>query len=121
MKAAKVEGQEAAMITGLKARNEADFQQAVRLFTPGMLAVARFYLDHASAEEVVCVFHFGFLRCFLHHIDTSSIRLLRLDNKYLIRTKRKGSDPNLLMWKQWLPHCRSGKLSERPEGSFLTC
>lgn len=53
MKTAELEGHEEALITGLQAGNEADFQQAVRLYTPGMLAVARFYLDHANAEEVV--------------------------------------------------------------------
>jgi len=42
MKPAKLEGQEEALIAGLPAGNEADFQQAVRLYTPGMLAVARY-------------------------------------------------------------------------------
>jgi RNA polymerase sigma-70 factor (ECF subfamily) len=41
------------LIQGLKSGNEADFQKAVRLYTPGMMAVARFYLDNASAEETV--------------------------------------------------------------------
>ena len=41
------------LIQGLKSGQEADFQKAVRLYTPGMMAVARFYLDSASAEETV--------------------------------------------------------------------
>lgn len=41
------------LIQGLKSGNEADFQKAVRLYTPGMMAVARFYLDNAAAEEAV--------------------------------------------------------------------
>ena len=41
------------LIQGLKSGQEADFQKAVRLYTPGMMAVARFYLDNASAEETV--------------------------------------------------------------------
>ncbi len=53
MKPAKQVGHEEALITGLQAGNEADFQQAVRLYTPGMLAVARYFLDHANSEEVV--------------------------------------------------------------------
>ncbi|MBU2952799.1 RNA polymerase sigma factor [Marinobacter sp. F3R08] len=44
---------EAALIESLKAGDNQSFQEAVRTFTPGMLAVARFYLDHSSAEEVV--------------------------------------------------------------------
>ncbi|MFO7994588.1 MAG: RNA polymerase sigma factor [Marinobacter sp.] len=41
------------LIQGLKSGNEADFQTTVRLYTPGMMAVARYYLDNASAEETV--------------------------------------------------------------------
>ena len=41
------------LITGLKSGNQGAFREAVRLYTPGMMAVARFYLDHASAEEIV--------------------------------------------------------------------
>lgn len=41
------------LIQGLKSGKEADFQTAVRLYTPGMMAVARYYLDNASAEETV--------------------------------------------------------------------
>jgi RNA polymerase sigma-70 factor (ECF subfamily) len=41
------------LIQGLKSGKEAAFQRAVRLYTPGMMAVARFYLDNASAEETV--------------------------------------------------------------------
>ncbi len=37
----------------LKAGDGEAFRQAVREYTPGMLAVARYYLDSASAEEVV--------------------------------------------------------------------
>ncbi len=44
---------EAALIESMKAGDNQSFQQAVHTFTPGMLAVARFYLDHSSAEEVV--------------------------------------------------------------------
>ncbi|HKK56061.1 RNA polymerase sigma factor [Marinobacter sp.] len=41
------------LIQGLKSGKDTDFQRAVRLYTPGMMAVARFYLDNASAEEAV--------------------------------------------------------------------
>jgi RNA polymerase sigma factor (sigma-70 family) len=41
------------LIQGLKSGKETDFQKAVRLHTPGMMAVARFYLDNGSAEETV--------------------------------------------------------------------
>jgi len=44
---------EQALIEGLKARNDQSYQEAVRTYTSGMLAVARFYLDHSSAEEIV--------------------------------------------------------------------
>lgn len=41
------------LIQGLKTGDNDSFQEAVRAYTPGMLAVARFYLDNSSAEEVV--------------------------------------------------------------------
>ncbi|SNC61084.1 RNA polymerase sigma-70 factor, ECF subfamily [Marinobacter sp. es.048] len=44
---------EQALIEGLQARNDQSYQEAVRTYTSGMLAVARFYLDHSSAEEIV--------------------------------------------------------------------
>ncbi|WP_166255194.1 RNA polymerase sigma factor [Marinobacter salicampi] len=44
---------EATLIAGLKAGSESEYRQAVRLYSSGMLAVARFYLDNSSAEEVV--------------------------------------------------------------------
>jgi len=44
---------EAALIEGLKTGNNQCYQEAVRNYTPGMLAVGRFYLDHSSAEEIV--------------------------------------------------------------------
>ncbi|TYC56720.1 RNA polymerase sigma factor [Marinobacter sp. BW6] len=44
---------EQALIEGLKARNDQSYQEAVRTYTSGMLAVARFYLDHSSSEEIV--------------------------------------------------------------------
>ncbi|PVY77378.1 RNA polymerase sigma-70 factor (ECF subfamily) [Tamilnaduibacter salinus] len=44
---------ETALIEALRRGDEAAFRDAVRLHTPGMLAVARYYLDSASAEEVV--------------------------------------------------------------------
>lgn len=45
--------EEQALIEGLKAGRNDDYQQAVRTYTPGMLAVARFYLDSSNAEEIV--------------------------------------------------------------------
>lgn len=45
--------EEQALIEGLKTGNEQSYKEAVRTFTPGMLAVARFYLDNSSAEEIV--------------------------------------------------------------------
>jgi len=45
--------EEQALIEGLKAGRNDDYQEAVRTYTPGMLAVARFYLDPSSAEEIV--------------------------------------------------------------------
>lgn len=53
MEAANYQTDEEQLIAGLKAANEADFQKAVRLYTPGMMAVARFYLDHGAAEDIV--------------------------------------------------------------------
>ena len=41
------------LIEQLKAGDGKAFRQAVREYTPGMLAVARYYLDASSAEEVV--------------------------------------------------------------------
>ncbi len=41
------------LIEQLKAGDGEAFRQAVREYTPGMLAVARYYLDGSSAEEVV--------------------------------------------------------------------
>ncbi|WP_296936714.1 RNA polymerase sigma factor [uncultured Marinobacter sp.] len=45
--------EEQALVEGLKAGDEQSYKEAVRIHTPGMIAVARFYLDHSSAEEVV--------------------------------------------------------------------
>lgn len=45
--------EEQALIEGLKAGRNDDYQRAVRTYTPGMLAVARFYLDPSNAEEIV--------------------------------------------------------------------
>lgn len=53
MEAANYQTDEEQLIQGLKAANQADFQKAVRHYTPGMMAVAKFYLDHGSAEEAV--------------------------------------------------------------------
>lgn len=44
---------EQALVCGLRDGDNLAFQEAVRSFTPGMLAVARFYLDEAAAEDVV--------------------------------------------------------------------
>ncbi|HCW88752.1 MAG TPA: RNA polymerase sigma factor [Marinobacter sp.] len=44
---------EASLIADLKHGDSKAYQQAVRRYSPGMLAVARFYLDHSSAEEIV--------------------------------------------------------------------
>lgn len=41
------------LIEGLKRGDSSAYKVAVREYSPGMLAVARFYLDHSSAEEVV--------------------------------------------------------------------
>lgn len=44
---------EASLIDDLRQGNAAAYKTAVREYSPGMLAVARFYLDPSSAEEVV--------------------------------------------------------------------
>ena len=44
---------EQALVCRLRDGDNLAFQEAVRSFTPGMLAVARFYLDEAAAEDVV--------------------------------------------------------------------
>ena len=41
------------LIAGLKSGDESAFQDAVRAYTPGMMAVAKYYLDASSAEEAV--------------------------------------------------------------------
>jgi len=41
------------LIENLKQRDPASYRLAVRTYSPGMLAVARFYLDASTAEEVV--------------------------------------------------------------------
>ncbi|KPP96884.1 RNA polymerase sigma factor [Marinobacter sp. HL-58] len=53
METAKHQSDEDILINGLKSGDQAAFHEAVRLYTPGMLAVARFYLDPSSAEETV--------------------------------------------------------------------
>ena len=44
---------EQALVCGLRDGDNLAFQEAVRSFTPGMLAVARFYLDEAAAADGV--------------------------------------------------------------------
>ena len=44
---------EASLIEDLKRGDSTAYRKAVREYSPGMLAVARFYLDHSSAEEIV--------------------------------------------------------------------
>lgn len=44
---------EAVLIETLKQGDPIAYRKAVREYSPGMLAVARYYLDHSSAEEVV--------------------------------------------------------------------
>ncbi|MCH8497803.1 MAG: RNA polymerase sigma factor [Marinobacter sp.] len=41
------------LVSRLQQGDAAAYREAVRLYTPGMLAVARFYLDPASAEDMV--------------------------------------------------------------------
>ncbi|MCG7200434.1 RNA polymerase sigma factor [Marinobacter pelagius] len=47
------DGSEQDLIMLLKAQDDQAFHEAVSTYTPGMLAVARFYLDPSTAEEVV--------------------------------------------------------------------
>ncbi len=44
---------QSSLIDDLKRGDPSAYKEAVREYSPGMLAVARFYLDHSSAEEVV--------------------------------------------------------------------
>lgn len=44
---------ETSLIDDLKRGDPVAYRRAVRDFSPGMMAVARFYLDHSSAEEIV--------------------------------------------------------------------
>ncbi|MFO8142543.1 MAG: RNA polymerase sigma factor [Marinobacter sp.] len=44
---------EASLIEDLKKGNSLAYRKAVREYSPAMLSVARFYLDHSSAEEIV--------------------------------------------------------------------
>ncbi|MFP3440648.1 hypothetical protein R0K18_23185, partial [Pantoea sp. SIMBA_133] len=44
---------ETSLIDDLKRGDATAYHRAVREYSPGMLAVARFYLDHSSAEEIV--------------------------------------------------------------------
>ena len=44
---------ETSLIEDLKRGDASAYRNAVREYSPGMLAVAQFYLDHSSAEEVV--------------------------------------------------------------------
>ena len=44
---------ETSLIDDLEQGEPSAYRRAVREYSPGMLAVARFYLDHSSAEEVV--------------------------------------------------------------------
>ncbi|WP_372986512.1 RNA polymerase sigma factor [Marinobacter sp.] len=44
---------EDSLIEALKQGDSTAYKQAVRKYSPGMLAVARFYLDHSTAEEIV--------------------------------------------------------------------
>lgn len=44
---------ESSLVTALQAGDERAYHQAVRKYSPGMLAVARYYLDYSSAEDVV--------------------------------------------------------------------
>lgn len=53
MNAAVQPESEASLIEKLKSGDSNAFQTAVRDYSPGMLAVARFYLDSASAEDIV--------------------------------------------------------------------
>ncbi|WP_336367704.1 RNA polymerase sigma factor [Marinobacter sp. C2H3] len=53
MDTADFKDQEATLIDGLRQGDAKAYQTAVRAHSPGMLAVARFYLDPSSAEDVV--------------------------------------------------------------------
>lgn len=44
---------EITLISRMKSGDQQSYHEAVRAYTPGMLAVARFYLDRSSAEDVV--------------------------------------------------------------------
>lgn len=44
---------ESALIQRMKSGDQQSYHDAVQSYTPGMLAVARFYLDRSSAEDVV--------------------------------------------------------------------
>lgn len=44
---------EISLIEALKQGDQSAYKRAVRAYSPGMLAVARFYLDNSSAEEIV--------------------------------------------------------------------
>lgn len=41
------------LVLRLQAGEAAAYREAVRRYTPGMLAVARYYTDHSSAEDIV--------------------------------------------------------------------
>lgn len=53
MDTAQATDSEQELIEKLKERDPASYHLAVRTYSPGMLAVARFYLDPSTAEEVV--------------------------------------------------------------------
>jgi len=44
---------DAGLVARLKAGDPDAYREAVRRYTPGMLAVARYYTDHSSAEDIV--------------------------------------------------------------------
>jgi len=46
-------GPQSSLIEDLKRGDSSAYKKAVREYSPGMLAVARFYLDYSSAEEIV--------------------------------------------------------------------
>jgi RNA polymerase sigma-70 factor (ECF subfamily) len=46
-------GPKSSLIEDLKRGDQSAYKKAVREYSPGMLAVARFYLDYSSAEEIV--------------------------------------------------------------------
>jgi RNA polymerase sigma factor (sigma-70 family) len=53
MESAKQQADETDLIARLQRGDSQAYHEAVRHYTPTMLAVARFYLDNASAEDVV--------------------------------------------------------------------